>query len=103
MKLKIFVVLISIFLIYYNLPGKLNEPKLKRSQYRELIEDLRLREKSLMMEKKFLQNYIQEFPSLDSLLYELEKCRNSLEIEKEKDTLGIKLNKVRETNRLFRL
>ncbi len=98
MKLKIFVVLISIFIVYYDLAGGINEPKIKRSQYKELLEDLRLREKSLLMEKKFLQNYLQEFPSLDSLLYELEKCRNLLETEKEKDSLGIRLDKIRETN-----
>lgn len=98
MKLKIFVVLISIFIVYYDLAGGINEPKIKRSHYKELLEDLRLREKSLLMEKKFLQNYLQEFPSLDSLLYELEKCRNLLETEKEKDSLGIRLDKIRETN-----
>lgn len=79
---------LTVLLIISVLKGVIaQEKKLKKSEWKEIIEDLRLREKSLLAEREFLKKYLLDFENLDSLAVRLENCRNSQKTGEKIDTL----------------
>jgi predicted RNA-binding protein with EMAP domain len=63
--------------------------KIKKSEFLELKEDLRLRQKSLEAEKSFLINYLNSITDIDSILNELKKCKSQINDREENDSLQI--------------
>lgn len=85
LKVAIFTLILIISVLQ---GGTAQEKRLKKSEWKEIIEDLRLREKSLLAEREFLKKYLLEFENLDSLLIKLENCRNNQRIGEKIDTLN---------------
>jgi hypothetical protein len=63
--------------------------KIKKSEFLEIKEDLRLRQKSLEAEKSFLINYLNSITDIDSILNELKKCKSQINDREENDSLKI--------------
>lgn len=73
MKYKILLTVILIFI--FSIKCFSQDLKLKKSELKYLMEDLRLRKKSLEMEREYLMNFLQSIKDLDSLRNELNKCK----------------------------
>jgi len=74
MKYKILVIVILIFISSLNIFSQ--DLKLKKSEVKYLMEDLRLRKNSLELEREYLINFLQSVTDLDSLKNELKKCKD---------------------------
>ena len=62
--------------------------KLKKSIWKSLMEDLRLRKNSLELEKEYLKNILSSTNELDSLKNLLDKCSEQNKTEQSRDTLN---------------
>ncbi|MCX8056822.1 MAG: hypothetical protein N3F03_04340 [Ignavibacteria bacterium] len=89
-----FVVLIIIFFLSLYEISWSQEIKLKKSEWKETIENLRLREQSLIREKEYLEKFILENKNLDSLYKLLEECKRDTSRKEMNDTIGYKLKKL---------
>jgi len=66
-----------------------NSDKLTRSEWFNLMEDLRLRKNSLELEKSYLKSVLTDSLLIDSLRIELKKCEEEIEELKSKDTTNV--------------
>jgi len=66
-----------------------NSNRLTRSEWFNLMEDLRLRKNSLELEKSYLKSVLTDSLLIDSLRIELKKCEEEIEELKSKDTTNI--------------
>ena len=66
-----------------------NSNRLTRSEWFNLMEDLRLRKNSLELEKSYLKSVLTDSLLIDSLRIELKKCEEEIEELKSKDTTNV--------------
>jgi len=66
-----------------------NSNRLTRSEWFNLMEDLRLRKISLELEKSYLKSVLTDSLLIDSLRIELKKCEEEIEELKSKDTTNV--------------
>lgn len=88
MKYNIIADIIILMLIVIEF-GYSQEMRLKKSEYDDLMVDLRLRKQSLEREREYLKKFLDSLQILDSLKNDLENCKKSLSFNYQQGNLDL--------------
>lgn len=84
---------IMMFIWIFAIMSYSQEKKIKKSEFDDLMIDLRLRKQSLEMEKNYLRKFLDSLNYIDSLREELEKCKKSILLNDTLKEFGIYENR----------
>lgn len=82
-----FIAKVLILINFFSFEVYSQDIKMKKSELNDLMEDLRLRKKSLELERTYLINFLDSINDLDSLQNELRKCKEFYHLDKGLDMI----------------